>query len=57
MSTHLNVIHQRLEERSVLQPDREQLAQLLKHAFPLSESGSFAGVLDSIREEAIDQRR
>jgi hypothetical protein len=57
MSTHLNVIHQRLEERSVLRPDREQLAQLLKHAFPLSESGSFAGVLDSIREEAIDQRR
>jgi len=57
MATHLDATHQRLEERSVFRPDREQLAQLLRHAFPVSESGSFAGLLDSIREGQSKQRR
>jgi hypothetical protein len=32
-------------------PDgRERLGQLLRHAFPLGNSGSFTGVLDAIGE-------
>ena len=41
----------RLNGRSVRSEDRERLAQLLRHAFPLSGDGSFTGVLQAIRQD------
>jgi hypothetical protein len=31
--------------------DRDRLRQILRHAFPLSGSGSFTGVLEAISDE------
>ncbi|HET7605772.1 MAG TPA: hypothetical protein VFK28_06845 [Sphingomicrobium sp.] len=35
-------------ERSRQLEERERVARLLRHAFPLGESGSFSGLLEAI---------
>jgi hypothetical protein len=37
--------------------DREQLGQLLRHAFPFVEGGSFAPLLESIRDKKLSASR
>jgi hypothetical protein len=57
MATPNNLAHLRSEEPPTPRQDCEQLAQLLRYAFPLSESGSFSGLLDSIRGDQPTLRR
>jgi hypothetical protein len=57
MATQHDLAHLRFEERSAPQRDFEQLAQVLNHAFPVTESGSFAGLLDEIRENQANLQR
>jgi hypothetical protein len=37
--------------------NREQLGQLLRHAFPLGEGGSFAALPESIRDNKLSAPR
>lgn len=50
--------HQSSKEQSQRLDERERLARLLKHAFPLGESGSFTGLLEAIgdKEEHTNPR-
>jgi hypothetical protein len=43
------VTHQRTRRRQSPWDDREELAELLRFAFPLGHGGSFTGVLEAIR--------
>jgi hypothetical protein len=38
-------------ERSRKLEERERVARLLRHAFPISESGSFSGLLEAIGDQ------
>jgi hypothetical protein len=51
------VPHQKPRELRPSRPDCEQLGQLLRHAFPVGEGGSFTTVLESIRENKLNARR
>lgn len=47
---------QRTEDRAQPPQDLEQFAQLLRHAFPIGENGSFAILLNAIDKDPAKWR-